>query len=55
MTETTVPALGELPATLGSTHHPPLEPAPGAYLLDRVPPDGPTPGKKRVPVASGRR
>ena len=27
----------EAPAAVGSRRHPPLEPAPGAYVLDRVP------------------
>jgi poly(3-hydroxyalkanoate) synthetase len=30
------------PAVLGSDRHPPLEAAPGSYVLDRIPPGGQT-------------
>jgi polyhydroxyalkanoate synthase len=36
------------PVGLGSDHHPPLEPAPGSYVLDRVPARGGASGEQLV-------
>ena len=43
------------PAGLGSDRHPPLQPAPGSYVLDRVPAAGRASRRQPVAAASGRR
>lgn len=43
------------PANLGSDRHPALEPAPGSYVLDRVPAAGRASSGQPVAAASGRR
>lgn len=42
------------PAAVGSDRHPPLESAPGSYVLDRVPPGGRAPAAQTGRAASGR-
>ncbi len=42
------------PAALGSDRHPPLQPAPGSYVLDRVPATGRASSGQPVAAARGR-